>query len=62
MSDTVRQSSLLQPVHVQSKTDLRGFAAVGALLARLAPDIVHAQDRRAGLVSSLVAGRRAPFF
>ncbi len=59
LSDTVRQEGLLQPAHVQSKTDLRGFRAVGALLARLAPDIIHAQDRRAGLVSSLVA-RKTP--
>ena len=44
---------LLGPVDVRSKTDLRGYQAVGALLAKLAPDIVHAQDRRAGLVSSL---------
>jgi len=51
---------LLRPAYVRSKTDLRGFAAVGALLAGLAPDIIHAQDRRAGLVSSLVAGTKAP--
>lgn len=53
-------SSLLRTVHVQSKADARGFAAVAKWLDKLAPDIVHAQDRRAGLVSSLVAGRRAP--
>jgi glycosyltransferase involved in cell wall biosynthesis len=51
---------LLQPVHVRSKSDLRGFMSVGALLARLAPDIIHAQDRRAGLVSALVARTKAP--
>jgi glycosyltransferase involved in cell wall biosynthesis len=53
-------AGLLQPFHVRSKTDLRGFVSVGALLARLAPDIIHAQDRRAGLVSSLVARAKAP--
>ena len=53
-------SSLLRTVHVQSKADARGIAAVARWLDKLAPDIVHAQDRRAGLVSSLVAGRRAP--
>jgi glycosyltransferase involved in cell wall biosynthesis len=58
LSDTVRQEGLLRPAHVQSKTDLRGFRTVGALLARLAPDIIHAQDRRAGLVSSLVARKK----
>jgi glycosyltransferase involved in cell wall biosynthesis len=51
---------LLRQVHVRSKSDLRGFAAVSKLLERLAPDIIHAQDRRAGLVSCFVAGRRTP--
>ncbi len=51
---------LLQPVHVRSKSDLRGFVSVGALLERLAPDIIHAQDRRAGLVSALAARTKAP--
>jgi glycosyltransferase involved in cell wall biosynthesis len=60
VSGTRLPEGLLQPVHVRSKTDLRGFRAVGALLARLAPDIIHAQDRRAGLVSSLVAGTKTP--
>jgi glycosyltransferase involved in cell wall biosynthesis len=53
-------SSLLRTVHVQSKADARGFASVARWLDKLAPDIVHAQDRRAGLVSSLVVGRKAP--
>lgn len=52
--------SLLHPVQVRSKTDPRGLAAVARLLDRLAPDIIHAQDRRAGLAASLVAGRRTP--
>jgi glycosyltransferase involved in cell wall biosynthesis len=52
--------SLLRPAQVRSKTDLRGFAAVARMLERLAPDIIHAQDRRAGLVASLVAGRKTP--
>lgn len=52
-----RPWSLLRPAHVRSKTDLSGFAAVGQLLRRLAPDIIHAQDRRAGLVASLIAGK-----
>lgn len=50
----------LLPVNVRSKADGRGCAAVSGLLKRLAPDIIHAQDRRAGLVSSLVAGRKIP--
>lgn len=51
---------LLAPAHVRAKTDLRGLAAVRATLAGLAPDIIHAQDRRAGLVSSLIAGPKTP--
>ena len=38
----------------------RGYSAVSDLLKELAPDIIHAQDRRAGLVSALVAGRKTP--
>lgn len=52
--------SLLRPADVRSKTDPRGFAAVSRLLEKLAPDLIHAQDRRAGLVAALVAGRRTP--
>jgi glycosyltransferase involved in cell wall biosynthesis len=52
--------SLLRAAHVRSVTDLRGIAAVASALERLAPDIIHAQDRRAGLVASLVAGRKTP--
>jgi len=52
--------SLLRPAHARSVTDLRGIAAVARALERLAPDIIHAQDRRAGLVASLVAGRNTP--
>jgi glycosyltransferase involved in cell wall biosynthesis len=52
--------SLLRTTQVRSKTDLRGFAGVARLLGSLAPDIIHAQDRRAGLVASLVAGSRTP--
>src|ERR1035437_11127859 len=57
---TEQSRSLLQPVHMRSKTDLAGLAAVSKLLKRLAPDIIHAQDRRAGLVASLVVGSRTP--
>jgi glycosyltransferase involved in cell wall biosynthesis len=52
--------SLLLPVHVQSKADVGGYLAVSDLLKELSPDIVHAQDRRAGLVSTLVANRKTP--
>lgn len=60
ISDVIGPEGLLEPVHVRSKTDLRGYQEVGALLAKLAPDIVHAQDRRAGLVSCLMAPGKAP--
>jgi len=51
---------MLRPIAVGSKLDARGFGAVKAGLAELAPNVVHAQDHRAGLVCALVAGRRAP--
>jgi glycosyltransferase involved in cell wall biosynthesis len=51
---------LVAPVHVRAKTDVRGYGAVRAMLARLAPDLIHAQDRRAGLVSLLTGGRKTP--
>jgi len=52
--------ALLHPTHVRSKADVAGFAAVARALSSLAPDVIHAQDRRAGLVASVVAGRRIP--
>jgi glycosyltransferase involved in cell wall biosynthesis len=52
--------ALLRPVQVRSKTDVRGLSAVARLLAHLSPDVIHAQDRRAGLVSALAAGRKTP--
>ena len=52
--------SLLLPIHVQTKADVRGYSAVYELLKRVSPDIVHAQDRRAGLVSALMGGRKTP--
>jgi glycosyltransferase involved in cell wall biosynthesis len=51
---------LVRPLQVRSKADLPALAAVSRSLRRLAPDIVHAQDRRAGLVSALLAGTRTP--
>lgn len=55
-----RPWSLQRTAHVRSKKDLRGLAEVARLLKELAPDIIHAQDRRAGLVASLVVGRKTP--
>jgi len=51
-----RPWSLLHPLAVRSKIDVRRFAVVAKVLKELAPDIIHAQDRRAGLVSAVVAG------
>jgi glycosyltransferase involved in cell wall biosynthesis len=49
-----------RPLAVASKLDAGGFAAARAALADLAPDVVHAQDHRAGLVCALVAPRGTP--
>jgi glycosyltransferase involved in cell wall biosynthesis len=51
--------SLLLPAEISSKIDMPGYAAVSKCLDELAPDIIHAQDRRAGLVSAVVARRRS---
>ena len=51
---------MLRPIAVRSKLDARGFAAMRTELAELAPDVVHAQDHRAGLVCALVVGRDIP--
>jgi glycosyltransferase involved in cell wall biosynthesis len=46
----------LRPLTVRSKLDARGFGAVSDLLRELRPDLIHAQDRRAGLVCAVVGG------
>jgi glycosyltransferase involved in cell wall biosynthesis len=51
---------MLRPITVHSKLDAGGFAAVRTELAALAPDVVHAQDHRAGLVCALVADGGIP--
>ena len=60
VADAGLPPALLLPAHVRSKADTRGYAAVSDLLKKLAPDIIHAQDRRSGLVSALVADRKIP--
>ena len=52
--------SVLCPAQVRSKGDVKGFTTVARRLRELAPDIIHAQDRRAGLVSSVVTGPGTP--
>ena len=44
---------------VQSKTDLGGAHAVADTIDRVWPDVVHLQDRRAGLVGRVLAARCA---
>ena len=53
-------AELLRPVRVRSKTDLRGGRELGMILRRWAPDVVHAQDRRAALAATTVARAGAP--
>jgi glycosyltransferase involved in cell wall biosynthesis len=60
VSSAGQPMDIVRQLHVRSKVDLRGYAAVSRVLARLAPDVIHAQDRRAGLVAALVAGRKTP--
>jgi glycosyltransferase involved in cell wall biosynthesis len=49
-------NGLLRPVHVRAKTDLAGARKLGEVLREWAPDVVHAQDRRAAL--AVVTGAR----
>jgi glycosyltransferase involved in cell wall biosynthesis len=51
---------LVVPVHVRSKTDVRGGRALGRALRRWMPDVVHAQDRRAALMTASLARTAAP--
>jgi len=52
--------SLLRPLHVRSKTDLSSAWNLRRALEELDPHIVHAQDRRAGLMATTVARHRVP--
>jgi len=44
---------------MSGKRDLRGARAIARTLRGIGPDVVHLQDRRAGLVGRLLAGRAA---
>lgn len=46
---------VVHPVRVRSKTDLVGARAVAGLVRHLRPDVVHLQDRRAGLVGRVLS-------
>lgn len=50
-------SDLLHPIEVPRKTDARAMLAVRRAVLDFAPDVVHAQDRRSGLLC-LGLGRR----
>ncbi|AIY17028.1 glycosyltransferase family 4 protein [Pimelobacter simplex] len=49
----------VHPAAMGGKRDLRGARAIARTLRTIAPDVVHLQDRRAGLVGRLLAGRAA---
>ena len=53
-------AGLFRPVQVRSKTDLAGGRQLARLLRAWAPDVVHAQDRRAALAATTVARAGAP--
>jgi len=46
------------PVAMTHRADLAGARRLGTVLAGLRPDVLHLQDRRAGLVGRIWAGRR----
>ena len=52
--------ALLRRLHVAKKTDIRGATELRRALADLSPDVVHAQDRRAGLLAATAARMGAP--
>lgn len=51
---------LLRVAHATTKTDVAGARSVAAAIVAEKPDLVHAQDRRAGLVAAAVCRRRVP--
>lgn len=52
--------ALLRPTWVRSKTDHRGAMELRRVLAAEAPDLIHAQDRRAALMAATIARGRVP--
>jgi glycosyltransferase involved in cell wall biosynthesis len=52
--------SMLRPTWVRSKTDHQGATELRRVLAAEAPDLVHAQDRRAALMVATIARGRVP--
>ena len=48
----------VHPVAIRTATDLEGVRGLADLVARLEPDVLHLQDRRAGLAGRAVAVRR----
>jgi glycosyltransferase involved in cell wall biosynthesis len=52
--------SMLRPTWIRSKTDHRGATELRRVLAAEAPDLVHAQDRRAALMVATIARGRIP--
>lgn len=59
MAAAARRGVATHAVEVRSKTDLAGASAVAGVIARVRPDVVHLQDRRAGLVGRALSARRS---
>lgn len=59
LTTAARGGAVTHAVEVRSKTDLRGTSAVAGVLDRVRPDVVHLQDRRAGLVGRALTARRS---
>nr|WP_246304616.1 glycosyltransferase family 4 protein [Nocardioides thalensis] len=59
LATAARGGVVTHSVEVRSKTDLGGARAVAAVVDRVRPDVVHLQDRRAGLVGRAVTARRS---
>jgi glycosyltransferase involved in cell wall biosynthesis len=47
----------LHEISMAAKTDVRGAAKLARTIATLAPDVLHCQDRRAGLVGRVLSRR-----
>ncbi|GAA1525602.1 glycosyltransferase family 4 protein [Nocardioides humi] len=57
LEDAARRGVHTHPAAMRDKTDLRGLRDVAGALRRIRPDVVHLQDRRAGLVGRLLGLR-----
>lgn len=58
LAAAVSSGVAVHAVEVRSKTDLGGTGAVARTIDRVRPDVLHLQDRRAGLVGRALSARR----